>query len=226
MSAIERLERANPVPDEDRLLAAPGAMDAFVSSVKERSGIVKKTDKTGAGVEDRPPIEVPTGSGPGEVVAVEGSRSRFRLVAAAAVVVLVIGAAAAILTLSGDGGDDVVAASPTPGPITSFDDIAGRIYQSQGIGMAQYIYFLEDGTMNGSTNPDLVVDRPSDVDTTRFDGTQVFITSTSSRCPQPDQGGTYEIHLLENGNLQFLAIDEDPCALRSSFLQRGFAPVP
>ena len=227
MSAIERLERANPVPDEDRLLAAPGAMDAFVSSVKERSGIVKKTDKTGAGVEDRPPIEVPTGSGPGEEVAVEGSRSRFGLVAAAAVVVLVIGAAAAILTLSGDGGDDVATASPTtPGPITSFENIAGRTYRSQGAGAQQYVHFLEDGTMNGSTNPDLVVDRPSDVSTTRFDGTQVFITMTGARCPQPDQGGTYEIHLLENGNLQFLAIDEDPCAQRSSFLQRGFAPVP
>ena len=65
-----------------------------------------------------------------------------------------------------------------------------------------------------------------DVYTTRFVGTQAFITNNSSRCPQPDQGGTYEIHLLENGNLQFLAIDEDPCAQRSSFLQRGFAPVP
>ena len=227
MSAIERLERANPVPDEDRLLAAPGAMDAFVSSVKERSGIVKKTDKTGAGVEDRPPIEVPTGSGPGEEVAVEGSRSRFGLVAAAAVVVLVIGAAAAILTLSGDGGDDVVAASPTtPGPVTSFADIAGRTYRSQGAGVQTYMYFLEDGTMNASVNPDLVVDRASDVYTTRFEGTQVFITMTSFRCAQPDQGGTYEIQLLENGNLQFLAIAEDPCAQRSSFLQRGFAPVP
>jgi len=122
-----------------------------------------------------------------------------------------------------------------PGPVTSFDDIAGRIYQSQGIGMAQYIYFLEDGTMNGSTNPDLVVDRPSDVDTTRFDGTQVLITKTGSRCPQPDQGGTYEIHLLESGSVQFVAIDEDPCALRSSFFQLldrdgvsagGFVPVP
>ena len=89
-----------------------------------------------------------------------------------------------------------------------------------------YLLFLVDGTMNSSSNPDLVADRPSDVYTTRFDGTQVFIASpSSSRCP-PDQGGTWEIHLLENGNLQFLAIDEDPCALRSSFLQRGFAPVP
>ncbi|MCZ6461084.1 MAG: hypothetical protein O6705_02470, partial [Actinobacteria bacterium] len=81
---------------------------------------MKTTDRTGAGVEDRPPIEVPT-----DAVVVEGSRSRFGLVVAAAVVVLVIGAAAAILTLSGDGGDDVVAASPTPGPVTSYEDIAG-----------------------------------------------------------------------------------------------------
>ena len=97
------------------------------------------------------------------------------------------------------------------------------------------MYFLEDGTIHGSTNPDLVVDRASDVYTTRFEGTQVFITNNSSRCPQPDQGGTYEIHLLENGNVQFLAIDEDPCALRSSFFQLldsvgvsagGFVPVP
>lgn len=236
MSAIERLERANPVLDEDRLLAAPGAMDAFVSSVKERSGIVKKTDKTGAGVEDRPPIEVPTGSGPGEVVAVEGSRSRFGLVAAAAaVVVLVIGAAAAILTLTGDGGDDVVAASPTPGPVTSFADIAGTTYERQG-NEPRYLVFFEDGTFHSSSNPNLVVDRPSDVYTTRFDGTQVFITSPpSARCPQPDQGGTYEIYLLESGSVQFLAIDEDACAQRSSVLQAldrdgvsagGFVPVP
>jgi len=197
---------------------------------------VKKTDKTGAGVEDRPPIEVPTGSGPGEAVAVEGSRSRFGLVSIAAVVVLVIGVAAAILTLSGGGGDDVVAASPTtPGPVTSFADIAGTTYERQG-DLPLYLLFLVDETCHSSSNPDLVVDRPSDVYTTRFDGTQVFITSPpSSRCPQGDQGGTYEIHLLERGSVQFLAIDEDPCAQRSSFLQAldrdgvsagGFVPVP
>ncbi len=155
---------------------------------------------------------------------------------AAAVVVLVIGAAAAILTLTGDGGDDVVAASPTtPGPVTSFADIAGTTYERQG-NEPRYLVFLVDGTMNSSSTPDLVVDRPSDVYTTRFDGTQVFITSPpNSRCPQPDQGGTYEIHLLESGNVQFLAIDEDPCALRSGFLQDvdrdgissgGFVPIP
>jgi len=229
MSAIERLERANPVPDEDRLLAAPGAMDAFVSSVKERSGIVKKTDKTGAGVEDRPPIEVPTGSGPGEVVAVEGSRRRFGLVAAAAVVVLVIGAAAAILTLTGDGGDDVVAASPTtPGPITSFDDIAGTIYERVDTGAPlTLLYFVEDGTFHGSTNRELIVDRPFVVFQTSFEETKILITTDNLFCDQPDQGGTYELLVLENGNLMFVAVDEDSCGLRSgNFSNTEWAPVP
>jgi hypothetical protein len=93
---------------------------------------------------------------------VEGSRRRFGLVAvAAAVVVLVIGAAAAILTLSGDSGNDVVAASPTtPGPVTSFADIAGTIYQRQDPGTLVLLYFFEDGTFHGSTNRELIVDRP------------------------------------------------------------------
>ncbi len=230
MSAIERLERANPVPDEDRLLAAPGAMDAFVSSVKERSGIVKKNKRTGAGVEDRPPIEVPTGSGPGEAVAVEGSRRRFGLVAvAAAVVVLVIGAAAAILTLSGDGGSDVVAASPTtPGPVMSFEDIAGTIYQRQDPGDLDLLYFFEDGTIHGSTNRELVVDRPSVVFQTSFEETKILITTANSGCEdQPDQGGTYELLVLENGNLMFVAVDEDSCGRRSGNLSNiEWAPIP
>jgi len=202
-------------------------MDAFVSSVKERSGIVKKTDKTGAGVEDRPPIEVPTGSGPGEEVAVEGSRRRFGLVAAAAVVVLVIGAAAAILTLSGDGGDDVVAASPTtPGPVTSFADIAGTIYQRQNPGDDNLVFF-EDGTFHDSSNPDLVVDRPSGVFQTSFEDTKILITTANSFCDQPDQGGTYEVLVLENGNLMFVAVDEDSCALRSgNFSNTEWVPIP
>jgi hypothetical protein len=123
-----------------------------------------------------------------------------------------------------------------PGPVTSFADIAGTTYLRQG-SLPIYLLFLVDGTMHSSSNPDLVLDRPSDVYTTRFDGTQVFITSPpNSRCPQePDQGGTYEIHLLESGSVQFLAIDEDACAERSSFLQAldpdgvsagGFVPVP
>ena len=64
----------------------------------------------------------------------------------------------------------------------------------------------------------VAADHPSVVYHTRFAGTEVFITQTSSYCDQPDQGGTYEIHVLGNGNLRFLAVDEDTCAQRSGFL--------
>ncbi len=52
MNTLERLERANPVADADRLLSASGAMDDFVLAVKQRSEIVQTT-------EDQAPIEVP-----------------------------------------------------------------------------------------------------------------------------------------------------------------------
>ena len=53
MSTLERLKQANPVPEADRLLSAPGAMDDFILAAKERSGIVQTT-------KDQAPIEVPT----------------------------------------------------------------------------------------------------------------------------------------------------------------------
>ena len=159
-------------------------------------------------------------------------QKRFRLGVALAAVLIVVAVGVVFATVSNRGS---TVAEVEPGPVTSFADIAGTTYLRQG-GLPVYLLFLVDGTMHTSSNPDLVVDRPSDVYTTRFDGTQVFITSPpNSRCPQPDQGGTYEIHLLESGSVQFLAIDEDACAQRSSVLQAldsdgvsagGFVPVP
>ena len=46
------------------------------------------------------------------------------------------------------------------------------------------------------------------VNETRFEGTKILMTMTSSLCPQPDPGGTYEINVLENSNLQFVAVGE------------------
>ena len=158
----------------------------------------------------------------------QGERGPLVAIAAAAVVVvLVIGVAAAILTLSGDGGDDVVAASPaTSGPITSFDDIAGTIYQRQNTG-PYFVSFFEDGTYNYSSNPNLVVDRPSGVFQTSFEDTKILITTANSFCDQPDQGGTYEVLVLENGNLMFVAVDEDSCGTRSgNFSNTEWAPIP
>ena len=138
---------------------------------------------------------------------------------AAAVVVLVIGAAAAILTLSGDGGNDV---DTQPGPIASFEDIAGT-YLRRGpdvgnMGTKVYFLFLNDGTIHSSSDTDLIADRPTVIYEARFDGTTVSITQTGGFCGQPDQGGAYEIRLLENGNLRFVGLDKDTCTSRSGLL--------
>ena len=101
-----------------------------------------------------------------------------------------------------------------PGPVMSFEDIAGT-YEFQGRPyFAGYLHFFEDGTWHASSNRDLVEDRPSDIVETRFEGTKVFLKSIKGFCGDEDPDAIYVIHLLENGNLQFVLI-EDPCALRS-----------
>ena len=114
-----------------------------------------------------------------------------------------------LLAACGTGGE------VEPGPVTSFEDIAGTTYERQGLGITIYFHFFEDGTVHTSSNRDLVEDRPSDIFETRFEGTTVFLKETkATRCADnPD--ATYEIHLLENGNLQLVAI-EDPCPVRAS----------
>ena len=48
---------------------------------------------------------------------------------------------------------------------------------------------------------------------------------TKGYCDGDDPNAIYEIHLLENGNLQLVAI-EDTCVHRSGDLQAEWAPVP
>ncbi len=131
---------------------------------------------------------------------------------------IVVWAGLVVMVLVGACGDDDADTALQPGPVTSFEDIAGT-YERHGPDAPTFFLFLSDGTLHVSTNPDLIVDRPSEVWQTRFEGTKILITGTSSVCNQPDQGGTYEIHVLENGNLQFVAVDDDTCAGRSTFFQ-------
>jgi hypothetical protein len=126
--------------------------------------------------------------------------------------------AVGLLLLAACGTDD----EAEPGPITSFEDIAGT-YQFQGTA-PWFFHFFEDGTLHGSSNRDLVEDRPSLIMETRFEGTKVFMTETKGRCHEDDPNAIYEIHLLENGNLQFVAI-EDTCAA-STLNNTEYAPVP
>ncbi len=118
-------------------------------------------------------------------------------------------------------------AEAEPGPITSFDDIAGTIYERQDTGAPlTLLYFVEDGTFHGSTNRELIVDRPFVVFQTSFEDTKILITTANLFCDQPDQGGTYELLVLENGNLMF-AVDEDSCGLRSgNFSNTEWVPIP
>jgi acetyl esterase/lipase len=116
-----------------------------------------------------------------------------------------------------DRGDD-------PGPVTSFADVAGT-YIRRGPAAPTYLLLFEDGTIHTSTSVDRIADRPQTVLETRFDGTQVSMTTTSSMCEQPDRGGIYEVHVLANDNLQFVVVGEDTCELRSRVL-RGHRDVP
>ncbi len=111
-----------------------------------------------------------------------------------------------------------------PGPVTSFEDIAGTTYERQQ-GSPDFIHFFEDGTMHVSSNRDLVEDRPSGVMETRFEGTKLFLNQIEGPCDD-DPDAIYEIHLLKNGNMEFVVI-EDTCAFRSSGLSVDeYAPVP
>ncbi len=111
-----------------------------------------------------------------------------------------------------------------PGPITSFENIAGTTYERQGAGAPGYFHFFEDGTIHFSTNRDLVEERPSIIQETSFEGTTLFLHAIERRCDDgPD--AIYEIHVLENGNLQFVAI-EDACPIRSSSFPAEYTPLP
>ncbi len=126
-----------------------------------------------------------------------------------------------VLAACGTGGE------VEPGPITSFEDIAGTTYE-RGPGHSPiYVQFSEDGTWHASTIRDLVEDSPSHIYETRFEGTKLFVKALKENgfsCDD-DPEAIYEIHRLENGNLEFVAI-EDPCAHRSSDFQAEWEPVP
>ena len=116
-----------------------------------------------------------------------------------------------------------------PGPITSFEDIAGTPYK-RGPGhplSPLYFQFFEDGTFHLSTSQLLVEDALGDahIYETRFEGTNVFVKVLKETAYSCDDDPIYEIHLLENGNLQLVAI-EDPCVHRLEDFQAEWEPVP
>ena len=149
------------------------------------------------------------------------SRRRGWLVAAAAMVVTII-AGGAVIGLLGGSSDEPDVGSLTPGaiPVTSYEDIAGT-YTSQSAAFAPFaLHIFEDGTWHVSENgPFVVEDNPDEAYETRFEATKVFVTETQGNCGD-DTEAIYEIGLLENGNLQFVPI-EDTCGTRSRTMSTG-----
>ena len=229
-AAFAALREANPVPDAARFEQTLSSSAAFLQATIERSEHMTKTvkNKQQTRVEPEATRRDPVGLPPRR----QGAR-RPLVAIAAVVVVLAIGAAAAILTLSGDGGNDVVTSptrteavsAPQPGPITSLENIAGTTYERQGPGPKRYLLFFEDGTFHQSSNRDLIVDSPQQITEIRVEDTTVFVNETKGSCGGAD--ATYEIHLLENGNLKLVEI-EDACDQRSSMmtLNTEWVPVP
>ncbi len=151
-------------------------------------------------------------------------RRRPWLIVIAAAAIVIIAGVVAFAVVADDGTDVAGSGEVEPGPITSFEDIAGTTYK-RGPGHSPiYVQFSEDGTWNSSTNQDLVEDRPEVIYESRFEGTKISVTETKGFCDaNPD--ATYEIQLLENDSLQLVAI-EDPCAHRSGDFQAEWEPVP
>ena len=122
-------------------------------------------------------------------------------------------------------------ASSQPGLVTSADDIPGAWHRTSGA--PWYLAFHEDGTINGSASLEAVVNgRGHDEWKYRFEGTQLILEGSGGHC-EKSQIGIFEVHLLENGNLKFLTV-EDECASRAGQLGgrpddgivREYEPVP
>ncbi len=135
---------------------------------------------------------------------------------------LIVGSIAiAMILLAGCGARGPRLASST-------QDIVG-LWRSTGVGSKYYVLFLEDGTMRGSTNLDLVEDSPLMEEDFRFEGTKLFQEQRLGVCEE-NPTSIYEVELLENGNLKFTAI-EDECANRAANLEgvagdKEWEPVP
>ena len=120
---------------------------------------------------------------------------------------------------------------PEPGPITSVGAIVGTWQRTSGD--SHYIQFFEDGKRNGSSTLENVEDQPIVTDKFWFEGGQLFLEATSLGVCDLNIVGIYEVELLENGNIQFVAI-EDECAIRATSLYgrpddgiiREYEPVP
>jgi hypothetical protein len=137
----------------------------------------------------------------------------------------VAGCGAADAPAETESSVSVASAEPAPQPelATSLEDVVGTWEGT--IGGGGYIRIEEDGAFSKwqrcCLDPDDLEDEPNVTAEVRFEGTRFFITETASDigtgeiCDNP---GIYEVQLLADGHLKFVAI-EDECERRANPLQ-------
>ena len=208
---LERLEQVNPVPDPSRLHEDIETLRHFSLSDEQRSD-KKMTDSK---------IDQPTpGSRKPRV------RRGLAIGAAAAALAIIVGVVAFVF-VADDGTDVAGSGEVETGPITSFEDIAGTIYKRGPGHSSLYFQFSEDGTFHVSTSQLLVEDAlgPAHIYETRFEETKLLVKGLKETEYSCDDDPIYQIHLLENGNLQLVAL-EDLCVHRLEDFQAEWEPVP
>lgn len=115
---------------------------------------------------------------------------------------------------------------------TTIEDIAGTWgFCRSGDEWCFYYQYLQDGTYTGAATPsrERVENTPGVMGEFWFEGTKLHLKMTSAGSPR-NAGcigniGIYETHLIENGDLRFVLV-EDECGWRSKDLPRSdYSPV-
>ena len=144
----------------------------------------------------------------------------------------VMGAMLTVLLLVGCGA----AATPTPVPPTATPSRAftlaasageiGGTWQRGRVEGALYIRFDEDGTFREAYALNELDSQPFSINSYQFEGTKLVTTQVSvSGVPSCGESiGSYEIRLLESGNIRIVAI-EDPCTHRAGSVAGEYEPV-
>jgi hypothetical protein len=99
------------------------------------------------------------------------------------------------------------------------------------MGMDVYRQYTEDGIYRMGTSPEELETRPRVEGRFWFEDDKIVVQDTSGIpgfdiCVEGDKTGKYEVELLENGHIRFVAV-EDECRDRVQMLGSGeMEPVP
>lgn len=106
---------------------------------------------------------------------------------------------------------------------TSIKDIAGTWHNE---GTEMYLRFYEDGTLHNADSPENLENQPYATSEIRFEGTQMSLKETAvAGVPScGDALGLYEVHLLPDGKIRIVIIEEN-CSPRASDTAWEFEPV-